>query len=121
MVRKGEIACYKQFLLFSVSAVQVFLKTLWEKEKLLITSNFSFSHSVFYPFGALSAIFNKIRNCRLPTLNSLEEFKICHLGKGLPAFSPLPTMFSTLCKTNFGCLNSRKIVLNAQCFLSNHY
>ena len=26
------------------------LKTLWEKEKLLVTSNFSFSHSVFYPF-----------------------------------------------------------------------
>ena len=27
------------------------LKTLWEKEKLLVTSNFSFSHSVFYQFG----------------------------------------------------------------------
>ena len=27
------------------------LKTLWEKEKLLVTSNFSFAHSVFYPFG----------------------------------------------------------------------
>ena len=27
------------------------LKTPWEKEKLLVTSNFSFSHSVFYPFG----------------------------------------------------------------------
>ena len=27
------------------------LKTLWEKEKLLVTSNFSFSHCVFYPFG----------------------------------------------------------------------
>ena len=27
------------------------LKTLWEKEKLLVTSNFSFSHSVFFPFG----------------------------------------------------------------------
>ena len=26
------------------------LKTLWEKEKLLKTSNFSFSNSVFYPF-----------------------------------------------------------------------
>ena len=26
------------------------LKTLWEKEKLLETRNFSFSHSVFYPF-----------------------------------------------------------------------
>ena len=27
------------------------LKALWEKEKLLVTSNFSFSLSVFYPFG----------------------------------------------------------------------
>ena len=35
------------------------LKTLWEKEKLLVTSNFSFFHSVFYPFGELSAIFIK--------------------------------------------------------------
>ena len=35
------------------------LKTLWEKEKLLVTSNFSFSHSVFYPFGELSTIFIK--------------------------------------------------------------
>ena len=35
------------------------LKTLWEKEKLLVTSNFSSSHSVFYLFGVLSAIFIK--------------------------------------------------------------
>ena len=35
------------------------LKTLGEKKKLLVTSNFSFSHSVFYPFGELSAIFIK--------------------------------------------------------------
>ena len=27
------------------------LKTLWEKEKSLVTSNLSFSHSVFYLFG----------------------------------------------------------------------
>ena len=33
------------------------LKTLWEKEKLLVTSNFSLSHIVFYPFEDLSAIF----------------------------------------------------------------
>ena len=26
------------------------LKTLWEKDELLVTSNSSFSHSVFYPF-----------------------------------------------------------------------
>ena len=35
------------------------LKTLWGKEKLLVTSNFSFSHSVFLPFRELSAIFSK--------------------------------------------------------------
>ena len=37
------------------------LKTLLEMEKLLITSNFSFSHSVFYPFGELSSILNKLK------------------------------------------------------------
>ena len=37
------------------------LKTLWEKEKLLVTSNFSFSHSVFYTFGELSGVFNKLK------------------------------------------------------------
>ena len=36
------------------------LKTLWEKKKLLVTSNFSFSYHVFYPFAELSAIFNQI-------------------------------------------------------------
>ena len=33
------------------------LKTMREKEKLLIMSNFSFSHIVFYPFRKMSAIF----------------------------------------------------------------
>ena len=44
---------------FYLSAVQVFFETLWEKEKLLVMSNFSSSHSVFYPFGELSVIFIK--------------------------------------------------------------
>ena len=35
------------------------LKTLGEKEKLLVTSNFSFSHSVFHLFAKLSASFIK--------------------------------------------------------------
>ena len=35
------------------------LKTLWEKKKLLVTSNFFISRSVFYPFGEFSAIFIK--------------------------------------------------------------
>ena len=45
--------------LFSRVCSASLLKTLWEKEKLLVTSNFSFSHSVFYCFGELSAIFIK--------------------------------------------------------------
>ena len=36
---------------FDAPGKQAFLKTLWEKEKLFVTSNFSFSHSVFYPLG----------------------------------------------------------------------
>ena len=36
-----------------------FLKTLQEKEKLLVMSNFSFSHSFFYPFEELYSIFIK--------------------------------------------------------------
>ena len=35
------------------------LKTLWEKDKLLVTSNLSLSHNVFYPSGELSDIFIK--------------------------------------------------------------
>ena len=37
------------------------MKTLWEKEKLLVMSNFSFSHSVFNLFQKLSAIFVKLK------------------------------------------------------------
>ena len=44
---------------FYVSAVQVFRKRCGKKEKLLVLSNFSFSHGVFYLFGELLAIFIK--------------------------------------------------------------
>ena len=40
------------------------LKTLWEKEKLLVTSNFSFSHGLFYPFGKLCCHFHQILRTR---------------------------------------------------------
>ena len=42
------------------------LKTVREKEKLLVTSNLSFPYSVFYSFGKLSAIFIKLKSivCR---------------------------------------------------------
>ena len=71
-VGKGENACSKQFLLFPQCFLPIWrtychflnpsphndtfwrpwetslLKTQWEKEKLLVTSNFSYTHSVFY-------------------------------------------------------------------------
>ena len=52
---------------FSRVCSKSLLKTQWEKEKLLVTSNFSFSHSVFYSVGDLSAIFinSKIAVCKL--------------------------------------------------------
>ena len=45
------------------------LKTLRQKEKLLVTSNFSFSHSVFYPFEDVFANFIKF------------EIVICNLSQ----------------------------------------
>ena len=58
------------------------LKTLWEKEKLLLTSNFSFSHSVFYLFRELLAIFIKlgIVVCELFQFGSVWNSSF---GKGL--------------------------------------
>ena len=43
------------------------LKTLWQKKKLLVTSSFSFSHSVFYYIRELSRIClkSKIVVCKL--------------------------------------------------------
>ena len=57
------------------------LKTLWEKEKLLVTSNFSFSHNVFYPFEKLAAIFIKVEFVVCKVFQ-FEESKIYGLGKG---------------------------------------
>ena len=65
------------------------LKTLWENEKLLITTNFSFSHSVFYPLGEF-LLFSS--NLELLSANSfsLEESKICCLGKIRDTFNGYP-------------------------------
>ena len=53
------------------------LKTLWVKKKLLFTSNFSFSHSVFYHFGELStvSIKHKIVPCKLLSLSIWKSLK----------------------------------------------
>ena len=68
------------------------LKTVWEKEKLLVMSNFSFSHSVFYPPGELSAIFVKFETviCRLFQFERVPNFLF---GKGLnPLFRTVDSL-----------------------------
>ena len=57
------------------------LKTLWEKEKVFVTSNFSFSLSVFWQFGELSAIFIKLKNCHLQTFSIWTNLKFCNFVK----------------------------------------
>ena len=51
--------CFYVFLFLHVCSTSL-LKTQWETEKLLITSNFSISYSAFNPLGELSAIFMMI-------------------------------------------------------------
>ena len=59
------------------------LKTRWEKEKLLITSDFSFSPRHFLPFFENFSAFSP--NLKLSSVKSFDfgESKNCHLGKGL--------------------------------------
>ena len=58
------------------------LKTPWEKEKLLVTSNFSIFHSVFNPFEELSAKYVKFETvvCKLFQVGSAKNLSF---AKGL--------------------------------------
>ena len=58
------------------------LKTLWEKEKLLITNNFSFSNSIFYPLVELSAMFIQFKAIAYKFFQFLRVQNLSH-GKGL--------------------------------------
>ena len=51
------------------------LKTLWVKEKLFVTSNFSFSHSFFNPFREPFHHFHQNNKCRLQTLSVWKSLK----------------------------------------------
>ena len=63
------------------------LKTLWEKENLLVTSNFSFSHSVFYPLGRIFIIF-EIVVCKLFQFGRVQNLSF---GKGLILYTVFHT------------------------------
>ena len=59
-------------------------------------SNFSFSRSIFYPFTELSAIFIKFQIV-ICNYFTLEESKICCLGRVKRKGSKRPNIISTLC------------------------
>ena len=48
------ITPYHTILSFNNPVEEGFSKTLWEKEKMLVTSVFYFSHNVFYPIKGKS-------------------------------------------------------------------
>ena len=72
---------------FYVSAVQVILKTVWEKEKLLLLSNVSLSHSDFYQLGELSANSTNLKNCRLQSLWKSLKFIVWERARDYTACS----------------------------------
>ena len=45
-----ELTLYHGILIFNVLEKRSFMKLLWIKEKMLVTSIFSFAHKFFYPF-----------------------------------------------------------------------
>ena len=51
------------------------LKTIWKEKKLFVTSNFSFSHSVFYLLRRTFWHFDQVSNCRLQTLSVWKSLK----------------------------------------------
>ena len=58
------------------------LKTLWEKKKLLITSNFSFSHNVFYSVKELYPHLSIFLTSYLYLLLKWKSLKLTYQVKG---------------------------------------
>ena len=81
------------------------MKILWEKEKLLTTTNFSFPYSVFYHFGELTVIFIKLKT-KLSSANSfsLEGSNICHLEKGWISYYTHFSYFCSYCYFTFAVI-----------------
>ena len=57
---------------------------------MLVTSNSSFSNSVFFTFGELSFSSYGIQNCRLKTLSVWKSLKMCLLRKSYQSQPPRP-------------------------------
>ena len=87
----------QQVLVFTCLQYKAFENTAGKKKKLLVTSNFSFSHSIFYLLGELFAFSSK---SKMSSANSfkLEGSKVCGLERGFNQALVLNTSFATLDK-----------------------
>ena len=64
------------------------LKILWEKEKILVTNIFSFSHNVFYLSQYNFQFFQSHLFCSLQVLSALTSLEICRFVKGSLSNNP---------------------------------
>ena len=95
---------------FSCVCFTLHFKKMWEKEKSLVTSNFSFSHNVYYPFGKFAAIFIKFEIVLCQVWKS-KKFVVWERGKDDPAclvqysqtcqYHVCPPCTSNLCNRSF--------------------
>ena len=111
---------------FSRPCTRSLLKTLWEKEKMLVTSIFFFCHNVFYPSQNKFCFFQSWLFCRLQMFSIWTKFKVLSFGKEL---KPITTQChilmhyryiaveNTMRKEEIAC--SKEFLLFSQCFL--HY
>ena len=67
---------------FKASTIDNFLKTLWEKKKLLVTSNFFFFHIVFYSIRKLYPYWSIFLTVYLYLLLKWKSQKLAYEVKG---------------------------------------
>ena len=70
---------------------RILLKTLWEQEKMLVTSIFSFSHNVSYPSQnkfQISAKFDLLS----ANASNLDQSKYFSFGKELTLYDTIPRL-----------------------------
>ena len=83
---------YHSILTFKDPWKEVFLKTLWEKEKMLVTSIFSFSHNVFYP-SKTNFNFSATFNLSSANAFNLDQSKNLSFGKELTLSQTSPGFY----------------------------
>ena len=96
--------------LFSRVCSTSLLKTQWERKKLLVTSNFSFSHSVFYAVGELL------------TISIKSKIVICKKVLKLDCFNPLLHRYSFYrdLQTGFENIVGKEEILVTSNFFFSH-